>query len=147
MPSISAWQRVNRVLCCLWLALLLSCPRTGPVHQEISMLRPSQALLSCWPGRDPSTMQTKSLPTPYIIWRLKVRPKRRTISLCFSYELKRVCWELRGMKVWKDAKWQQETTISYFTLSHLISFPWRRPSVVTAQSRGQGEPWMATSLK
>lgn len=92
MPSINVWQRVDRVLCCPWLALLLSCLRTGPVHRKISMLRPSQALLSYWPGRDLSTMQTKSLPTPSIIWRLKVRFKRKNhfnLFQVFSFDLKK----------------------------------------------------------
>lgn len=96
MPSTSAWQKVNKVLCCPWLALLLSCQRTGPVHQEISMLRPSRVLLSYWHGRNLSTMQTKSLPTPSITWRLKVSPGGRTIH---SYVLR--LWE---MKMWIDAK-------------------------------------------
>lgn len=127
MPSINVWQRVNRALCCPWLALLSSCPRTGPVHREISMLRPSQALLSYWPGRDHSTMQTKSSPTPSITWRLKVRPRGEISHLCFRF-----CISAK-----KGARWLS-TTISSVTLSCVINSTWWRPSVDAVQSRGQG---------
>lgn len=98
MPSISAWQRMNKVLCCPWHALLSSCLRTDPVHQEIYMLKPSQALPSCWPGRGLCTMQIKSLPTPSITWRQKVRPRGATSLLCFRFCI----WAKKSVeKVWK----------------------------------------------
>lgn len=136
MRSTNAWQKVNKVLCSPWLALLLSCLRTGPVHQEISMQRPSQALLSYWHGRNRSTMQTKSLPIPSIIWRLKVRPRGRTISICFRFFASRCKDRLRGMKVWMMRN-DQNTRISYLTLSCMINFPWWRPSVCCTEQRSR----------
>lgn len=54
--------------------------------------------------------------------------------------------ELWGTKVWNDRNWQL-TTISYLTLTCMIGSPWWRPSVVAAESRGQGGLRKATSLK
>lgn len=82
MPSISAWRRVSKVPSCRWLASLSSCRRTGPAHPEISTLRPSPAPPSYWPGRSRFTTQTKSLPTPSTIWKLKVSTGLRIVHGC-----------------------------------------------------------------
>lgn len=117
MPSISAWQRVNRALCFPWLDLLLSCLRTGPVHQEISMQRLSQALLSYWPGRDHSTMQTKSLPTPSIIWKQKVRPRKFICFFLSSKKSHELVWTWRDESVKRGRMTVTHTTLTCDQLS------------------------------
>lgn len=150
MPSISAWQRMNKALCCPWLASLLSCLRTGPVHQEISMLRPSQALPSYWRGRDRSTMQTKSSPTLYIIWRLKVRLWYRFYLFFNLVPLIIWVWQ-QSFLSWEGGRFKKGNarplSASLSNISLKSSFRSWRPSVVAAQSRGQGGLRVATSLK